>query len=178
MEQKIVNIKLTALILIIFGLALTRLVPHPDNFTPIAAIALFGGAYFDRRALAFLVPLAAMLASDVFLGLHDLLWAVYGAFVVIVVMGFALRRFERKMPYWIAMMALLASSWFFVATNFAVWLTSGLYPQTLEGLILCYIAAIPFFGHQLAGDLFYTGLLFGGWHLACRTFPALAASRA
>ncbi len=183
MEQGRISVRLTALAAIMFGAALMRLMPHPDNFTPIAALALFGGAYFDRRVLALITPLAAMLVSDVLLelffpgnGFHDLIWAVYGAFAVIVVMGFVLRRFGNR-PGWIATMAFAASLWFFIATNFAVWLTSGFYPKTWEGLVACYVAAVPFFGHQLAGDLFYTGLLFGGWHLASRNFLVLAASR-
>ena len=179
MAQEGINIRLTALIVAVLGLALMRLAPHPDNFTPIVAVALFGGAYFDRRALAFIVPLAAMLLSDVLLelffsgiGFHDLIWAVYGSFAVVVAMGFVMR--YKDSLFLVPVMAFAASLWFFIATNFAVWLTSGLYPKTWEGLIACYVAALPFFGHAVAGDLFYAGLLFGGWHLACRNFPVLA----
>ena len=179
MDRSTVNIRLTTLIFAVFGLALFRLMPHPPNFTPIVAVALFGGAHFDRRALAFIVPLAAMLFSDVLLelffpgaGFHDLMWVVYGAFAVIVAMGFVVRRWES--PFGVPVMAMAASLWFFVMTNFAVWLSSGLYPKTWEGLVACYIAALPFFGHAVAGDLFYAGLLFGGWHLARRNFPVLA----
>ena len=179
MAQEGINIRLTALIAAVLGLALMRLVPHPPNFTPIVAVALFGGAHFDRRALAFIVPLAAMLFSDVLLelffsgaGFHDLMWVVYGAFAVIVAMGFVVRRWGS--PFGVLVMAMAASLWFFVATNFAVWLSSGLYPKTWEGLVACYIAALPFFGHAVAGDLFYAGLLFGGWYLARRNFPILA----
>ena len=65
---------------------------------------------------------------------------------------------------------------FFVATNLYVWLGSGMYPLTVEGLVACFTLALPFFQNQLAGVAFYSLLLFGGWALLARRLPALAAA--
>lgn len=163
---------------LVLGAALMRVLPHPPNFTPIAAVALFGGAHFDRRGWAFAVPAAAMLLSDLALealfgwGLHDQLPVVYASFAAVVAMGLLLRR--RRTPLSVAGAALAASTLFFVATNLGVWASGGLYPRTTTGLYTCFVAAIPFFGPTLAGDLLYTALLFGAFALAERRFPALA----
>lgn len=160
------------------AVAALRLVPHPYNFAPVTAMALFGGAHFDRRAWAFAVPLAAMALSDLALeglfgiGFHDQMAAVYLSFAAVVGIGLLLRGRRRTMP--IAAASVAASVLFFVVTNFGVWATGTLYPLTLSGLIACYVAAIPFFGSTLLGDLFYVGVLFGGFALAERAAPRLA----
>jgi hypothetical protein len=161
--------------------AALRIVPHPPNFAPVAAMALFGGAYFDRKRWAFAVPLAAMLLSDAALellfgwGFHSGMPAVYGTFALIVCLGFLLR--ERKTaPLPVAGAALASSTLFYLTTNFSVWLTSGMYAATPAGLAACYAAAIPFFGPTLAGDLFYTAAMFGALALAERRFPVFATA--
>lgn len=151
--------------------AASRLVPHPPNFTPIAAMALFGGAYFGDKRAAFLVPLAAMFLSDLCLGLHSLIPVVYGSFALMVCVGLWLR--ERKRLMTIAGCALVNSLLFFITTNFAVWAMGSFYPKTFSGLTACFIAAIPFFGNTIMGDAFYAALLFGGFALAENKFPAL-----
>ncbi len=153
--------------------ALSRLLPHPPNATPIAAMALFGGAYLTDRRLALLIPLAAMLLSDLLLGLHSLLPVVYGAFVLTVLLGRWLR--GRITPPRVAAATLASSVLFFVVTNFAVWAWGGLYPKTPAGLAEAYIAAIPFFRNTLVGDAVYTVVLFGGYALLERL--ALGAAR-
>jgi len=153
--------------------AASRLVPHPPNFAPIAAMALFGGAYFSDKRLAFFVPLMAMFLSDVVLGLHPLMPVVYGSFAMIVGIGLWLRTRRTALP--IAGAALTSSILFFVLTNFGVWAFSSLYPKTMAGLLACYAAAIPFFQNTLLGDAVYTAILFGGFALAERGFPALRA---
>lgn len=173
--------RLALLIALVAGAALMRLVPHPPNFTPIAALALFAGAHFESPRVALAVPLVAMLVSDVALqmmhgtGLHSALFAVYLSFVAVVGIGLLLN--SRRRPAWILAAALASSTLFFVVTNFAVWAQGSMYPLTPEGLMACYIAAIPFFGWTVAGDLFYTTLLFGSFALAERRF-ALFAPRA
>ena len=174
-----IEIRFWAVLAIVGGLVLSRLLPHPDNFTPIIAAALFGGAYFDRRVIALFVPLAAMLLSDIVLelffvrrGFHDLMLVVYGSFALTVGLGVILRRF--RAIYAPPLMAVLASTLFFITTNFGVWLMSELYPMTLAGLAACYIAALPFFGQALIGDVLWTSLIFGLWHLANRQFPILS----
>jgi hypothetical protein len=155
----------------ILAAAASRLIPHPPNFSPIPAMALVGGACFVQKRWAFVVPLAALFFSDVLLGLHRTVPFVYGSFALIVCLGFWLRTRRTAVP--IACAALVASVLFFIITNFGVWLFETMYPKTLEGLLLCYLAAVPFFGNTLLGDAAYTLILFGGLALAEKWLPAL-----
>jgi len=147
---------LLAVLLVVFA-ALSRFIPHPDNFAPIAAMALFGGVYFGRR-YAFIVPLAAMVVSDYFIGFHNTIPYVYGSFILVGLIGIWLQR--HKSIGWIFGATLTSSALFFVVTNFGVWVT-GAYPQTFTGLVECYVAAIPFFRNTVLGDLLYVAVLFG-----------------
>lgn len=158
---------------VILTAAASRLLPHPPNFTPIGAMALFGGAYFGGRAAAFAVPLAAMFLSDLVIGLHSGMPIVYLLFALTVCMGFWLR--ERRSTARVAGASFAAALLFYLVSNFAVWLGGhgALYPRTLEGLIACYIAAIPFFNNMLLGNAVYAAVLFGGFALAERRFAAV-----
>jgi len=158
------------LVALILGAAALRLVPHPPNFTPIGALALFAGAQFDDKRWVFIVPLAAMFLSDLVIGLHSGMAVIYAAFAMIVCMGFLLK--EKKTALRVATASLAAATFFFVVSNFAVWAAGRLYPLTLQGLI----AAIPFFQNWLAGTLFYSAILFGGFALAERKLPGLASA--
>ncbi len=168
------NSRFLIITLFIVAAALLRLLPHPPNFSPITAIALFGGAYFSHRGLALIVPLLAMGISDLFLGFHQVMPFVYGSFLVAVVIGFALKSNKKVLP--IATGAVGASVLFFLVTNFGVWLTGTMYPATFSGLIACYTAAIPFFQNTLLSGLLYSGVLFGSFELLKRKYPALAVS--
>jgi hypothetical protein len=170
--------------------AFSRLLPHPPNFAPITAMALFGAAYFDRRWLTFLVPIAAMLLSDLALevlywnglsaswGVHPLMGVVYGTFAVIAGLGLWLRR--RARPLVLLCAAPVGSLLFFVVTNFAVWAFTADQPfpegyaKTWAGLLECYTMALPFFHWTLLGDLAYSTVLFGGWALLTWNVPALS----
>jgi len=155
----------------ILAAAASRLIPHPSNFSPIAALALFGGAQFASKRVAFFVPLAAMFLSDLILGLHALIPVVYGSFALIVCLGFWVRRNQN---IWrLGSAALLGAFLFFVITNLGVWLFGSFYPKTGSGLIECYLAAIPYFGNTLASDLLYTALLFGAVRAAEWRWPVL-----
>jgi len=156
---------------LILAAALSRLLPHPDNFTPIAAMALAGGVYLEKR-FALIVPLAALVISDFFIGFHNTILFVYGSFVLIGFMGLWLKSHKKFSP--VLGTALLSSTLFFVITNFGVWLTGGgwFYPRTWQGLIECYSMAIPFFRNTLAGDLVFTGVLFGLFELSLRSLRA------
>jgi hypothetical protein len=147
------------------------LIPHPPNFAPIASMALFGGAHFQDKRAAVLVPLAAMFLSDLFIGLHGLIPVVYGSFAAISCLGMFLR--GRIKPGAVAAAAVGGSTLFFITTNFAVWAMGSMYPKTLAGLLACYSAAIPFFGNTVCGDLFYCGALFGAMALAEAGVPAV-----
>ena len=159
---------ITAMIL---SAALIRLLPHPWNFTPIGAMALFGGATFRDRRAGFFIPLGALFLSDIVAGFHSLMWAVYGSFALMTLLGVWLGGRRRALP--IAATTFAGSLLFFVITNFAVWLVYPTYPKTAAGLLACYVAAIPFFGNTLAGDAFYVALLFGGFALLERRVPTL-----
>ncbi len=151
--------RLVYLIALVGLAAISRLIPHPPNVTPVAAMALFGGAAFADRRLAFLAPAAALLLSDLLLGFHSQMLIVYACFAVTVVFGLCLR----GRPGFVALGAVTLGSslLFFLATNFGVWLLDGLYAQTLAGLVSCYVAALPFFRNSLLGNAFYVLLLFG-----------------
>src|SRR3984893_8280236 len=153
--------RLVLLISIILLAALSRLIPHPPNMASVTAVALFGGAYFSDRRLAFLVPLAALFLSDLVLGFYHHMEVVYASFALIVCIGLWLQ--QNRSALRIAGAALASSVLFFLLTNFGVWAFGSLYPRTLDGLIACYTAAIPFFGNTLQGDLLYTVVLFGGF---------------
>jgi len=149
---------------LIFAGAMMRLVPHWPNFTPIAAIALFGGTFMKRKDLAFLIPMAAMLISDLIIGFHSTMLPVYLSFIAIVGLGLVL---QRKVSVVNTITASLVSSViFYLVTNFASW-TSGLmpYPLNAGGLVQAYIAGLPFFFNGMLGDLFYNALLFGSLYL-------------
>jgi hypothetical protein len=170
------NARLLALLSAIVAAAALRLVPHPPNFSPIDAMALFSAAYLGRRMLAFVAPLAALLVSDAVLGFYSGMWVQYVSVALVVLLGWVV--LNRVSPVRVGLAALAGSVLFFGLTNFGVWLMSEMYPQTLSGLAACYVAAIPFFQNTLAGDLFYAALLFGGFALAERLAPQLRAPEA
>jgi hypothetical protein len=149
-----------------------RLIPHPPNFSPIAALALFGGATFASRRAAFLVPLAALFLSDLVLGFSAITPVVYASFALITCLGVWLRR--RQTVWRLATASLAGAVLFLVVTDFGVWALSDWYPKTLSGLAECYAAAIPFFRNTLASDLFYSAVLFGGLKLAEKRWQWLA----
>ena len=164
--------------------ALTRLLPHPPNFSPVEAIALFGGAYFASRSLALVVPLVGMFVSDLVLGLvnggtyfeyftHASFWVVYACIALSTLLGFNLRgrvTGARVLGY-----SLAGSVLFFVVTNFATWAGGTMYPHNAQGLVAAYVAGIPFFQWTVLGTLFYSAVLFGGFALLRRNVPALRA---
>ena len=159
---------------VILAAALARLLPHPPNVTPIAAMALFGGAYGAGLFPALLLPLAAMAVSDVVMtltghadgGWHGTLPFVYASLLAMVGIGRLVAR--RLTALGVAGGAVAASLLFFVVTNFGTWWAGGIYPLTPAGLSACFVAALPFLRLTLLGDLFYSGLLFGGFALGER----------
>lgn len=149
--------------------ALLRILPHPPNFQPIDALALFGGGVL-ALPWGSVVPLGAMALSDAALGYRPAVdqttvW-VYGSFVLITLIGAAALR-RRRTPLRVALTALGASVVFFIVTNFGVWLGT-LYPHTLAGLRADYVAAIPFYRATVLSDLAYSLALFGLYEGALR----------
>jgi uncharacterized protein DUF6580 len=169
-KENLVYRVLLALAMIVIAAAL-RVGPHPWNFTPIGAMALFSGALVRDRRLAFLFPLITLFAGDLFLGFYKTTPVIYASFLLSVLIGRWLQ--SRRTVGRIAGATLLGAAQFFLVTNFGVWALDGLYPHTLAGLLACYAAGIPFFWNTLAGDAFYAAVLFGTFALAERKFPAL-----
>lgn len=161
--MKIDQIKLVPLILITLGV-IARLLPHPPNVAPITALALFGGAYLPKQ-YAIIIPLAAMLISDIFIGFHGTMLYVYGSFAAIGLMGLWLR--EKRSPGKILGLSAAASLLFYLVTNFGVWAhPASWYPHTLQGLMQSYLMGLPFLRNTLIGDVGYTTAFFGGYELA------------
>ena len=150
-----------AAFLLVFVAAFSRLLPHPANFTPIGAIALFGGVYLEKR-FAFVVPILAMLISDYFIGFYSGMYWVYGSFVLVGLVGVWLK--NHKKPLYILGGTVVSSILFFVVTNFGVWMTPGsMYAPTWAGLVGCYVFAVQYFRNSLAGDIFFVAVMFAGY---------------
>ena len=152
---------LSPIIVIVLG-AILRLLPHPPNFAPIAAMALFGGVYLNKR-YALIVPMLAMAVSDVFLGFHSTIFFVYGSFLLIGLIGIWLKKHKNFQT--VLGGAIASSVLFFFVTNLGVWLVGNIYPRTFIGLTECFTYALPFFRNTVFGDLFYVGIFFGGYEL-------------
>ncbi len=172
MNSKLISPRFLTLVGLVLLAAFIRLLPHYPNFTPIGAMALFGGAYFSKKYLAFLVPFAAMFLTDLILGFHATMWSVYLSFGLMVVIGMLMINKVKLTNVFLA--SISASVLFFVITNFAMWTVGGIYSSNLAGLAECYLAAVPFFHYTLLGDLFYVGLMFGIFEIVKSKLPMLA----
>lgn len=177
--------RFSTIVAIIVLAAIARILPHPHNFTPMAAIALFGGAYFTNRWIAVAIPMAAMLLSDTMYeimtgwGFHSGIPVIYGSFLLITLIGIFLLQ---KVTVLRVVGASLASSLiFYLITNFAFLYPEapvpipelGNYPHNWTGIIASYVSGLEFLKNQLLGDLFYSGVLFGGFYLLQRRFEVL-----
>lgn len=168
MQMNKKNIFIVAAIILVA--AVTRLIPHPMNFAPLGAMALFGSAYLGRKGLGLLITMLAWLASDFILNNFVYSFSsetvfftqgapfIYGSIILIYLMGSQVLK-KINLTRMVGG-SLAASVIFFVFSNFGVWFSGTMYPMTIEGLEACYLAAIPFFTNTLAGDLFYAGALF------------------
>lgn len=162
------------LVALLVGLGVVaRLMPHEWNFTPIAAGALFAGTVLNRRPLAFLVPAAALLISDLVIGFDTapMTFIIYGLFLLPACIAFLPGR--ARAPFMFVPAIVAYSLTFFAVTNFAVWALDSMYPHTLAGLAACYAAALPFLPQTVIGDLFWAAVLFGGYALV-QMAPRLA----
>ena len=166
------NKRLVALSLLVIAAVASRFIPHLPNFTPIAAIALFGGVYFTDKRLAIIIPLLAMFISDLVIGLHDTLIYVYASFAIIALLGVVMKS-KLQTPWTLPVLSVFSSLLFYTITNFGVWASGILYPQTADGLGMAYLAGLPFLKYSLAGDAFYILMLFGGWALLQNRVPEL-----
>ncbi|HPX79943.1 MAG TPA: hypothetical protein PK603_06475 [Bacteroidales bacterium] len=179
-------LRLSLITVFILIAAFSRLIPRPPNFAPIGAMALFGAAYFSQRWLALVIPVFTMWISDLVINnvvykayFDHFVWAyqgfywTYGAFILIVLVGFILLR--KVKPSRVIIASLSASVLFFLVSNFGVWASGTMYPHSFAGLVSCYTAGIPFFKNTLLGDLVYSGVMFGAFEFAQYKLPALQA---
>ena len=172
------NAVVLAVVLIVVA-AISRLIPHPPNFAPIASLAIFGGSVISNKKYALVLPLGALLLSDILFelftstqGFYDISQTfVYGAFMLITFLATRIKTPNTKN---ILAACLWGGALFFMLSNFGVWATGAYYPKTFDGLIACYAAAIPFYKNEFFGnmllntfmsDFFYTALLFGSYYL-------------
>src|SRR5262249_21644679 len=143
---------------------------------PMTALAVFAGICFSSRRVALAVPLIALFLSDLtkeYLfrqglvrdwGLYQGMWVVYGTTALVALLAGMAQ--GTRSPVAVAAATVSGSCLFFLVTNFAVWAAGALYPRTAEGLVTCYVMAIPFFRNSFFADLTYSGVLFGAWALA------------
>jgi hypothetical protein len=158
-------------LLVIFAI-FCRFLPHPANFAPIGAIAMFGALYLPKK-WSIIIPLCAMLASDIFIGLYNpaIMAMVYGGFLIMWFIGNRIKQKSATSADKFGKFSLifggtvLGSIIFFLLTNWAVWAFGHWYPSSLSGLLMSYLVAIPFFRNSLMGDLFYTSVFVAGFEL-------------
>ena len=137
-----INKKITFGIIIVFVLALSRVLPHPPNFTPILGMAFFAGAVFDKKIYAYFIPILAMLISDLYLGFHAGMPIIYFAICVCILIG---TFFHSKLNLTTSFLGICTGVIsFYLISNFAVWYGSGIYSSDLNGIITCYLMAIQF----------------------------------
>jgi hypothetical protein len=183
-EKKNVHLRFGVISLMVLLAAFSRLLPHPPNFAPIGAMALFGAAYFSQRYLSFLIPIVSMWLSDLVLNnvvynqyfehftwFYQGFYWTYGAFILIGLVGFVV--LKRIKVSNLVLAGILASIVFFIVSNYGVWASTTMYPKNLTGLVTCYTAGLPFFMNTIMGDLVFTGVLFGAFELAQRQIPIL-----
>ena len=154
------------LIAIVIAAALSRFIPHPPNITAVGALALFSGAHFGRKS-RFIVPLTALLISDIILGFHTTMPFVYGSFVIAIFLGSFLAKHPGAVR--LGMLTLTSSVLFFIITNFGVWYTSTMYAPTMSGLMNAYVMGIPFFRNTILGDFMYSFGFFYGYQYSLNT---------
>jgi len=185
LRPKIATMNIRLALALLALATVSRLVPFlPDNFSPLAAIGLFGAAYFSRRPMLLAVPFAALFLSDLFLNnviysqfyegfVFFTSWWIYAAFALVMLAGYGLLR-KNVTPLRVVGASLSGSLIFFLVTNFSTWAETTMYPKTAAGLAACYTAGLPFLQNTLVGDLFFCAVMFGvyewaksrGWSLA------------
>lgn len=190
MENKNQTLRFAIISLLILVTAFSRLIPHPQNFAPIGAMALFGAAYYNKKYFSFFIPIIAMFLFDIidnnfiysamfdgFVLFYPGCFYTYFSFIVIALIGLGLLKKVKIQN--VILSSLLASVVFFLISNFGSW-ASGLMPYTKDfsGLITCYAAGLPFFKNTILGDLFYCGVMFGVFELLQYKIPVLRTSAA
>ena len=161
-------------VIVVLSAIFMRLIPHIPNVSPIAALALFSGAFIPSWG-ALILPIAALVISDFFLGFHATVPFVYGSFIFIIILGYVLR--GKISPLFVGAGSLIGSVLFFIITNFGVWATSSMYEKSVYGLLQCYTMGLPFFRNTILGDLFYAAVFFLSYRICVLLFVLMLPSR-
>ena len=138
-------------------LILSRLIPHPPNFTPLIAGAIFLPFLIKDKWLIICLPILCLLISDYFLGFHTVMIWTYGSFLLI---GFMASHFSSAKLSSLIGLSLSGPTLFFLTTNFGVWLGSSIYSQDIQGLVQCYILALPFYASSLSATFLFANLFY------------------
>ena len=153
------------LILIISSIILlARFIPHAPNFSPLASILLFTGAYSSNKKM-IVIPLVALFVSDIFIGFYHIgiMLSVYSSFIIIYILGIYLK--NNKNISNTLLTPIYSALLFFFVTNFAVWIFSSWYTHNLSGLLLNYTLAVPFFKNTLLSNIIYSYILFASYEI-------------
>lgn len=187
MSKSSLNIRIGLAAILIILAALSRLLPHPPNFTALGGMAMFGAAYLNRKWLMFVIPFAALWFSDLIIN-NTIYASYYEGFVffapssLFVYLGFGgmillgIFLLKSKKPLNIFVTTIIATLLFFLVTNFGSWATYGTYPKTAAGLGAAYIAGLPYLLNSIAGNVFFVALLFGAFEWLNQRYPQLSVS--
>lgn len=172
--KHITSPRFIVLTLLVIAAALTRalpyLIPHIWNFTAVGALAIFAGAQFSDKRLAFVMPVAAMAISDLFIG-NGFSLLVYTGFIAMVACGFLIRNKVNVTN--VVLASFISASVFFLITNFAFFYPVTLYPHNISGILTSYAAGLPFFRNMLIGNMVFSAVLFSSFYLLSRRYPML-----
>tara|TARA_B100000686_G_scaffold180851_1_gene187782 strand:- start:721 stop:1242 length:522 start_codon:yes stop_codon:yes gene_type:complete len=139
---------------LILILAFSRLIPHPDNFTPIIALTIMGSYFFKNINFSYLVVFFSMLIADLFLGFYSHMLFVYLSLFLIILIFF---KISKKINYKnLFIFGFFGSVIFFIVSNFGVWVAGNLYEKNMNGLIECYFMAVPFFKNTLISTIIFS----------------------
>ena len=139
---------------LILILAFARLIPHPPNFTPIIAVAIMSSYFFRNILLSCTVIIISMLLADIFIGFYKNIFFVYLSLLLITyIFSHINRKIKLKNLF---IFGLLGSIIFFILSNFGVWILSEMYEKNLNGLINCYLLAVPFFINTLLSTIIFS----------------------
>lgn len=176
--KNIITPRFIFITLAVLAAALTRFLPHPPNFTAIGGIALFAGAFIPNRILSLLVPVSVMVLTDMIIGFHNTVWAVYISIALITMLGWLMQ--ERKTIGGFVGTSFIASLLFFFITNAAMWAVGFwtteplMYPTNFGGLVDAIALGIPFYSYNfLISQFVYGGILFGLFYTVKVWKPAL-----
>ena len=175
--MKKLNLQTGVLSIIILLAAFTRIMPHPPNFSPMAAIGLFGAAHFAKKWQAFFIPLIGIWISDLVINNYvysssssNFVWFYSGfywqyiSYILIIFTGLFI--FNRGISLTKTAGGMISSSGiFFLVSNFGVWAGGTMYPKNFSGLITCYAAGVPFIHNTIISDVLFTTVLFGTYYL-------------